>query len=108
MKENRKYARVSVETEIWLGQDGIFTRSPETLRDLSEGAALIDTRQVFAVGSILNLRFRLRGTSHIISCSVCVRNLGGGTGLGVEFLDISSDDRVRIKQFVQDQISQSP
>ncbi len=100
MEERRKYPRASLQTEIWIGQDGIFTRSPETLRDLSEGGAFIETSQRFPVGSILNLRLKLPGSSYLISCSVCVRNLRGGRGLGVEFLDISSEDRQRVRLFV--------
>lgn len=61
MMEKRKHVRVSLETEIWLGQDGIFTRTTERLRDLSEGGAFIASREVFAVGSVLSLRFKLPG-----------------------------------------------
>jgi c-di-GMP-binding flagellar brake protein YcgR len=105
MKYQRKHPRASIQTEIWLGQDGIFTRSPETLRDLSEGGAFVETKQRFPVGDILHLRFQLPGASSLISCSVCVRNLRGGTGLGVEFLDISPDDRQQIRNFVESQLS---
>src|SRR5437773_2007570 len=62
MEGRRKHPRASLQTEIWLGQDGIFTRTTETLRDLSEGGAFVETGQRFPVGSILNLRFKLLGT----------------------------------------------
>jgi len=104
MEGRRKHPRASLQTEIWLGQDGIFTRTTETLRDLSEGGAFVETGQRFPVGSILNLRFKLLGTSHPISCTVSVRNLRGGSGLGVEFLDISTDDRQQVRLFVENQI----
>ena len=107
MDEKRKFPRVPVETEIWLGQDGIFTRSPERFRDLSEGGAFIETGQRFAVGSILSFRFTLPGARQPISCSVCVRSLRGGSGLGVEFLDISPEDRQQLKAFIQSQISRT-
>jgi len=68
MMEKRKHVRISLETEIWLGQDGIFTRTTERLRDLSEGGAFIESREVFAVGSVLSLRFKLPGARELISC----------------------------------------
>ncbi|MBM3802174.1 MAG: hypothetical protein FJW26_07660 [Acidimicrobiia bacterium] len=107
MMEKRKHVRISLETEIWLGQDGIFTRTTERLRDLSEGGAFIESREVFAVGSVLSLRFKLPGARELISCSVCVRNLRGRGGMGVEFLDVSSQDRSRIKLVVEEQISRT-
>ncbi|HVN80207.1 MAG TPA: PilZ domain-containing protein [Terriglobia bacterium] len=106
MEERRKHPRASIQSEIWLGQDGIFTWNPETLRDLSEGGAFIETGQRFSVGSILTLRFTLPGSSRPLSCTVAVRNLRGGSGLGVEFLDISQDDRHQIREFVQSRLSQ--
>ncbi len=98
--EQRKYRRTTIQTEIWIGQDGIFTRTPETLRDLSEGGAFVETSQRFAVGSVLNLRFKLPGTHRLIGSTVAVRNLRGNSGLGVEFLDISPCDREEIRWFV--------
>ncbi len=108
MDDRRKFPRASIQSEIWLGQDGIFTRNPEKLRDLSEGGAFIETGQRFPVGEILSLRFTLPGSSHPISCTVCVRNLRGGTGLGVEFLDISTEDQQRVKEFVEDRLKMHP
>ncbi len=103
MNEKRKHPRVSLHTEIWLGQDGIFARTRPTFWDLSEGGAFIETAERFLVGSILSLRFMLPGTCDVISCAVFVRNLrSGGAGLGVQFLDISQDDRRLVGAFVSD------
>ena len=101
MNEKRVYPRVSLHTEIWLGQDGIFTRTQRLLRDLSEGGAYIETAEQFSVGSVLSLRFMLPGAATMISCAVFVRNVrDGGRGLGVEFLDLSQDDRQLVGAFV--------
>lgn len=101
MNEKRNYPRVSIQTEIWLGQDGIFTRTQRMLRDLSEGGAYIETSEQFPVGSVLSLRFMLPGEGTMISCAVFVRNVrDGGSGLGVEFLDLSQDDRQLVGTFV--------
>lgn len=95
----RRDPRVSLNTEIWLGHDGIFTRSPGELQDLSEGGALVAVSQRFPVGSMLNLRFRLPSSVYI-SGTVAVRNHRPGTGMGVQFVDLTDDDRRRIRQFV--------
>ena len=104
--ELRRHSRTELHTEIWLGQDGIFTRTPEILRDLSEGGAFVETSQRFSLGSTLHLRFKLPGASRLISCTVCVRHLHDASGLGVEFLDLSSEDRNQVSVFVENQLQQ--
>jgi uncharacterized protein (TIGR02266 family) len=101
MREQRKHTRVSLHTEIWLGQDGIFSRTGQALRNVSEGGAFIETTEDFSVGSVVSLRFALPGSRNPISCAATVRNMrNGGAGLGVQFLDISEDDRRLIGAFV--------
>ena len=101
MNEKRTHPRVSLHTEIWLGQDGIFTKARRVLRDLSEGGAFIETAEGFPIGSVLSLRFDLPGASNPISCAVSVRNVrNGGAGFGVQFLDLSPDDRRLVSTFV--------
>jgi c-di-GMP-binding flagellar brake protein YcgR len=91
MTDRRRHVRASLQTEVWLGQDGIYTRTQEMLRDLSEGGAFIETSQRFAIGSIIHLRFKLPGSGQLISCTAEVRNVRqDASGFGVEFLDISS------------------
>jgi hypothetical protein len=104
MNERRKHPRASIQSEVWLGQDGIFTRNPETLRDLSEGGAFIETGQRFSVGSVLSLRFTLPGFSRPISCAFAVRSLRGVDGLGIEFLDLSGEDQQHIREFVESRL----
>jgi hypothetical protein len=104
MEERRQHPRSSFATEIWLGQDGIFTRTDERLASLSISGAFIETRQVYAPGSILNLRFKLSPLSDFITCTVTVRFSQGGKGFGVEFLDLSPEDWQRIKSFVEQRI----
>ncbi len=103
MNEKRTSPRVSLHTEIWLGQDGIFTKTRRTLRDLSEGGAFIETADGSPIGGVLSLRFMLPGVRDLISCAVAVRNVrNDGAGLGVQFLDISRDDRRLVGAFVSD------
>ena len=103
MNEKRTHPRAALHTEIWLGQDGIFTRGPGNLGDLSEGGAFIETADGSPIGGVLSLRFMLPGVRDLISCAVSVRNVrNDGAGLGVQFLDISQDDRRLVGAFVSD------
>lgn len=104
-QENRRqHTRLSLTTEVWLGQDGIFTRSNERLCDLSVGGAFIESHSIYSVGSIVSLRFMLAKETNFITCTVIVRNTRGRQGLGVEFLDLSPEDRQRIKSFIEQQL----
>jgi Tfp pilus assembly protein PilZ len=91
-EELRKHPRVSLQTELWIGQDGIFTRTDEFLRDLSVGGAFVQSRQVYPVGSVINLRFKVPGGTNLATCSAIVRNMQQGDGFGVQFLDLSGDN----------------
>jgi hypothetical protein len=96
----RDHLRASVRTEIWLGHDGIFTRTPGELRDLSVGGACVQTSQRFAIGSLLNMRFQLPQSPGFVSGTVAVRNFRADAGMGVQFVDLSDDDRRRISGFI--------
>lgn len=97
----RKYPRASLRTELWIGQDGIFTRTDEYLSDLSVGGAFVQTNQIFPVGSVINLRFKIQTVTNMITCTAVVRNTEVGNGLGVEFLDLSRDNCLHVEQYVE-------
>lgn len=99
--ERRKNPRCSLNTEIWIGQDGIFTRNNERLDNLSVGGAFVESEQSYAVGSVLSLRFKLPMSSHFITTLVIVRNVQPSKGFGVEFLDISPESRSQIQAFIE-------
>lgn len=98
---HREHPRVSLRTELWIGQDGIFTRTDEFLRDLSVGGAFVQSRQVFPIGSILNLRFKIPNVQNFITCSGIVRNMEVGDGLGVQFLDLSGENLRQVGQYIE-------
>lgn len=91
-EELRRHKRIGLKTELWIGQDGIFARTDETLRDLSVGGAYIQSRQNYPVGSVINIRFRIAAATNLISCSAIVRRTQMGEGFGVQFLDISREN----------------
>lgn len=96
--ELRKYPRVSLKTELWIGQDGIFTHTDECLRDLSVGGAFVQSRQVYPIGSLISLRFRVPGSTALAACTAIVRNMQFGDGFGVEFLDLGGESRKLIER----------
>ena len=100
-EDKRRYPRTSIDTEVWIGQDGIFTRTKERLTNLSVGGAFIESAETFSVGSLLNLRFQLSPGDGFITCTAIVRNLQVGRGVGVEFLDLSRLNRMHIQECIE-------
>ncbi|MBP9663023.1 MAG: PilZ domain-containing protein [Pyrinomonadaceae bacterium] len=103
----RKHPRVSLQTELWIGQDGIFTRTDEFLRDLSVGGAFVQSRQVYSVGDIVNLRFKMPESASLATCSAIVRNMLHGDGFGVQFLDLSGDNLRLVERHIDSTLSSS-
>lgn len=103
MQDRRQHPRLSVATELWIGQDGIFTRADEKLSDLSLGGAFIETSQHYSVGSVLSLRFKLPDGGRFLTCTAIVRNSRNSQGFGVQFLDLSPDDRWQLDSYIQKQ-----
>ena len=103
MEERRTHPRIDFDSEVWLGQDGLFTRTTERLSTVSIGGAFIETGQGgFAEGAILGLRFTLGST--FINTTVIVKHVYPGQGIGVQFLDISPEDRNRLDIFIQERV----
>ena len=107
-EHQRKHHRVSLRTELWIGQDGIFTRTDELLRDLSVGGAFVQSRQVFPIGSVLNFRFKVPKVTNLVTCTAIVRNMEVGDGLGVQFLDLSGENFRQVEQYVKDVLGSAP
>ena len=100
LKDARRSPRVSFTTEVWLGQDGIFTRTHERFGVLSTHGAFLELSDGYTVDSVLNLKFALPGDDELIMCTALVRSSRLGGGIGVEFLDLSPESRTRIAAFV--------
>ena len=98
MREKRAHRRVDIYTEVWRGEDGIFSRGSEKLANVSVGGAFIQGAGT-TIGSILNLRFKIPGSDDFITSTAIGRNTRNG-GLGVEFIDLSPDNRARLEAFI--------
>ena len=104
--ERRRQHRTSVRTTVWIGQDGIFASSPVWILDLSEAGAFIEGIPAYAVGAVLSLRFRLPDDGSEVICTAIVRHTRGGRGLGVEFLDLTPETVLHLRQFIGQSIDE--
>lgn len=106
IKERRKVDRrisarhlLAIPMELTAGGDLYFHVSG----DLSEGGAFFDRAIPHPVGTEVNVVFILPGDDLApIRCRgqvVNVPEMGDGLGMGVQFLDLSEPDRVRIDVF---------
>jgi len=100
-EDKRRFQRISIDTDVWIGQDGIFTRTRERLKNLSVAGAFIETAETFSVGSVLSLRFQLSPGDGFITCTAIVRNVVVGRGVGIEFLDLSRLHRMHVTQSIE-------
>ena len=79
--------------------DGKFGETKSLILDLSEGGAYVES-PVVPEGSRIELEFDLVDGYRVRAVGV-VRYLLLGTGMGVEFQQISDQDRRRIAEFVE-------
>jgi hypothetical protein len=100
MTEQRRHPRIGYGKEVWIGQDGIFSRTNERVTDISVGGAFIETSQSFSKGTILSIRFKVGDATDFISCAAIVRNSRPAMGLGLEFLDLSPEARGQLETFL--------
>lgn len=96
--DRRRFKRVPVLRPAKY-RDGKFGETKSLILDLSEGGAYIES-PVVPEGSSIELEFNLVDgyTVHAIGI---VRYLLLGTGMGVEFQEISEQDRRRIAELVE-------
>ena len=93
-------ARVSFDVDVRVELAGSHARTVGgRVVVLGGGGALLELDEVFRIGTLLYVRFELL-TLGAIGCRTIVRHTLGGTGVGVEFLDIGGEEQRRIVAFV--------
>lgn len=92
----RKAPRVPLATQIYIGESMALAFS----RDLSVGGIFVDTKEPCDLGTRLDLRFHLTGDDPVIIARGEVRYIVPKLGMGVQFSEISKEDRKRIEEFV--------
>jgi hypothetical protein len=88
MENRRQCRRVDFTHEVWLNQHGPLVGGHDNFGDLSTSGAFLRTHGTYAVGRVLELRFRLPSADTFIACAARVRHQRVGHGIGVEFVGL--------------------
>ena len=92
----RKAPRVPLATQIHIEDSMALAFS----RDLSVGGIFIDTREPSQIGTQVDLRFHLNENDAVVIAKGDVRYVVPRLGMGVQFTELSDEDRRRIATFV--------
>ena len=92
-------------TELSMNYEGstedISVRPP----DLSPHGMFVNTDKVYPEGAILKLKFRLARTGVLIQARSEVRYCLEGVGVGVQFVDLATEDVEAIREEISMQLS---
>ena len=102
--ERRRHPRVKIDLDIRvaLATEDASTVVPANLSMLGAGGAFLETPRPFEVGSNVTLHFTLPSTPPAdILCTAQVRYAIEGKGLGLQFTDLTREQRDSITAFVR-------
>ena len=94
--DRRKFPRVRLATQVQCETAMLLTFS----RDVSVGGMFIETNTPLPSGSILTLRFNLDNDETGVIAKGVVTYQIRKFGMGVQFLDLTAEDRQKINAFV--------
>jgi len=98
-KDNRRTARIAVSQGLWVAWHADGTRHVSRVRDVSAGGLFIQTTITVPIGAELELLFALpEGETRVVGI---VRYADGKSGIGVEFTNMGSGDRLRVDQLLR-------
>ena len=96
--EHRKFVRVPFKREI----DVEGSRAVNRSADLSIGGMYLDTMQVYEVGSVVNIAFKLHHTDpKPLRLQARIVHFDPGVGAGLDFVDPPRQARHLIRRFVE-------
>jgi CheY-like chemotaxis protein len=102
----RRFLRVAVHHLSHVDIGGM--KDPAFLLDLSEGGVAIQSLAPMKHGQIMGLSFQLPGTSHKISATAKVVWNDPTGRIGMEFEEISDQQRAWLKSWVEERLKTSP
>lgn len=94
--DRRKFPRALLATQVQSQDAMLLTFS----RDVSAGGMFIETNKPLTTGSIFSVRFNLDDSGPIVVARGVVTYQVKKFGMGIQFIDISSEDRKRIEAYV--------
>jgi hypothetical protein len=86
--------------ELSINYEGAIENIAVRPPDLSPHGMFVNTDQELENGAVLKLRFRLTATGRMIQARAEVRYCLKNVGVGVEFVDISAEDRQAIREAI--------
>jgi uncharacterized protein (TIGR02266 family) len=102
--DRRRADRASVTVRIdYATVDEIFS---EFTRDINEGGLFIETEKPHQAGTEVSMQFHLPGSQEIVQTVGRVARVSSGTtgtpaGMGIEFDELTDDDRAKIDRIVR-------
>ena len=102
--ERRRARRAGVTVRIdYATVDEMFS---EFTRDINEGGLFIETEKPHLPGTEVSMQFHLPGSSEVLSTigrvvRVSQGDVGMPSGMGIEFDELTAEDRVKIDSIVR-------
>ena len=102
--ERRRARRADVTVRIdYATVDEMFS---EFTRDINEGGLFIETEKPHLPGTEVSMQFHLPGSSEVLSTigrvvRVSQGDVGMPSGMGIEFDELTAEDRVKIDSIVR-------
>jgi hypothetical protein len=94
MTENRKYERFPFIEDVYLDGSRRCTSS-----DISEGGIYISAIQAFEEGTVMDVMIPFRGDE--IGVRGQIRHYQHGIGVGIMFVDLSDEQKEKIRDMVE-------
>ncbi len=89
--DNREATRHQLLSDLSIVYEGTTEEIPVQLPNLSTRGMFIPTRRLFPIGSVLKVQFRLPRSNYQVKARAEVRHVKPGSGVGVEFIDLSTE-----------------
>ena len=99
--EKRVHPRVPLVIKVEAESEGHSFLA--VTQDLSSGGMRIATANPLGVGEHLQIVFMLPGPERKIRVRGVVRHVIEGTAMGIQFLDLSPDDKAALREFTKSQ-----
>ena len=97
-QDAREVERVEFPSELSVVYEGASEDVPVHPSDLSIHGMFIHTPKYFPEGTVLKIQFRLRKIDFLVKVRGEVRHCIPGTGVGVQFLDLTEEAGWAIEQ----------
>jgi PilZ domain len=99
--EGRETQRHQLPDDLTVVYEGASEAVPVHPVDLSTRGMFIPTPRLFPIGSVLKISFRLQRTNFRVNARAEVRHCTPGSGVGVEFLELSPEAKQAIEKEIR-------